>query len=609
MALCFGSLLLGFATFVFLLSTSSASAAVQHRGDSGVSLEQLISGVELNEQWQFHLGDKPEWSAPDFDDSTWETVSLPHRWRRDKAASPDTAVGWYRQRLTIELTELAQREQVVPLGIRLGSIYSAYELYAGGKFVAGVGKLPPHSDTAIDFNRQAVMAIPLSAISAEGELVLALRVWAGETAALSFAGGGPWRGQFELGSYGRLLISAFMSEMPRLHSSMFYILFGLYHLYLYFRNRQLKSFLWFGLIAIDIGLYGLMLSQWRDYLGWSFVLYQKLEYGSVYIIPALSIQLLWTLLGQKIGPFLRAYQLYFVVVALALLMTPGLNWHLLTMGLWQFSTVPAMVLAGGLVLRKAWFGYPEARTVALSVLIFIATCLNDIAVDNFDYHAVKLLPWGFLAVLVSMAVSLGNRLTATLNRLEDEVSQRTAELSELNQRLLESSLLDPLTGVYNRRGFAIQVEAEIKRQARSGRPFSIVLADVDHFKSVNDRFGHALGDYVLSQVASKLGEKIRDVDSVARWGGEEFILLLPETDSEGAAILAEKLRSIMAELPLEFEQQSLSITMTFGVAGYLPGESMDSCIARADAALYRGKADGRNAVKIASSQNLGRPPR
>jgi diguanylate cyclase (GGDEF)-like protein len=170
--------------------------------------------------------------------------------------------------------------------------------------------------------------------------------------------------------------------------------------------------------------------------------------------------------------------------------------------------------------------------------------------------------------------------------------------------LVEAARVDHLTGLLNRRGFTEEAETEIRRMFRSGKSFSLVLTDVDNFKSFNDRHGHVCGDHVLKRMASILEERTRDVDRIARWGGEEFILLLPETETEGAANLAEKLRESIAENVFEFDNQRLKITMTFGIASFRRGESLDTCIARADTALYHGKEGGRNKVMIGNYKGL-----
>jgi diguanylate cyclase (GGDEF)-like protein len=267
-------------------------------------------------------------------------------------------------------------------------------------------------------------------------------------------------------------------------------------------------------------------------------------------------------------------------------------------------TLPILVIAPWLVVREARAGNGEARTLLVGLLIFLATCVNDLLIDLAHLETSRLIPYGFIAIMLAMAVSLANRFTTMLNELEHEVAERTAELSAANALLAEAARVDPLTGLLNRRGFTEEADAEVVRALRTGRGFTVILADVDNFKNFNDSHGHACGDHVLKRVAAIFGSNVRDVDRVARWGGEEFILLLPETELEGAALLAEKLRQSIADNMFEFEGQRLRITMTFGIAGHSKGESLDACIARADTALYNGKEGGRNKVIVGDYKEL-----
>ena len=130
------------------------------------------------------------------------------------------------------------------------------------------------------------------------------------------------------------------------------------------------------------------------------------------------------------------------------------------------------------------------------------------------------------------------------------------------------------------------------------------MADLDDFKACNDRFGHACGDYVLEQLALLLREQSRDVDVLARWGGEEFVLLLPETGLEGGAVLAEKLRGVLERQLFQYQDCRLTLTMTLGVAGYEEGMMLDDCLLLADRALYDGKDSGRNRVQICTPAAL-----
>lgn len=168
------------------------------------------------------------------------------------------------------------------------------------------------------------------------------------------------------------------------------------------------------------------------------------------------------------------------------------------------------------------------------------------------------------------------------------------------QELREMATTDPLTRLRNRRSVLDTSSFEAAKQRRDGRPLSFVLCDVDHFKNVNDTHGHEAGDDVLMSVARVLRTGVREVDHAARWGGEEFLLLLPETTVSGATLVANRLREAIAELRVSSKAGPLQVTMTFGVSTLHADESIDQAIARADKALYAGKHAGRNRVEMSA---------
>jgi len=167
------------------------------------------------------------------------------------------------------------------------------------------------------------------------------------------------------------------------------------------------------------------------------------------------------------------------------------------------------------------------------------------------------------------------------------------EKKKLEEELRLLSYTDALTGAYNRRYLVQKLEEEIERAKRYGNEFSLILLDIDHFKKINDRYGHNAGDIVLKGVVKMIKERIRKVDTLARWGGEEFIIMLPNTPVEKAVILAEELRENLSKMTIPGIEK---VTASFGVAGYRPGDTVDSLVKRADDLMYTAKAEGRNCV-------------
>jgi diguanylate cyclase (GGDEF)-like protein len=178
------------------------------------------------------------------------------------------------------------------------------------------------------------------------------------------------------------------------------------------------------------------------------------------------------------------------------------------------------------------------------------------------------------------------------------------KLEKANIQLEEISRKDPLTSLSNRRDIIEKINYEIIRFERNKRHFSLVMGDIDDFKSINDNFGHDCGDYVLKELSKVIISILRKQDIVSRWGGEEFLLLLPETNSSGAKIAAEKVRKIIEDKVFNYNSKSMPITITFGVSEYSITKDIDSCIKEADTALYRGKKRGKNRVEIFDGKTI-----
>jgi diguanylate cyclase (GGDEF)-like protein len=173
------------------------------------------------------------------------------------------------------------------------------------------------------------------------------------------------------------------------------------------------------------------------------------------------------------------------------------------------------------------------------------------------------------------------------------------ENARLHHTIQRQATTDDLTALVNRRRFLEALDGEIVRAEALGTPVAIVLVDLDHFKLVNDRFGHQAGDELLRQFAARALAHLRDVDVAGRLGGEEFGVVVPETNAAGAAAAAERLRLSLAVLPLPAGAESALVTASFGVAERVPAEGASDLLRRADAALYQAKRAGRNRVVVA----------
>lgn len=176
-----------------------------------------------------------------------------------------------------------------------------------------------------------------------------------------------------------------------------------------------------------------------------------------------------------------------------------------------------------------------------------------------------------------------------------DLQQRATTMEETARTMRRLANTDALTGLANRRQAEEQLTRELRRAERYGRPFSVLMMDIDHFKALNDRFGHLAGDDVLVDVARRVERMVRAADTVARWGGEEFVLIAPETVAADAGRLAEMIRTHIDDHALADRYR---ISVSIGVASYRLGDTVQSIVARADAALYLAKRGGRNQVKM-----------
>jgi diguanylate cyclase (GGDEF)-like protein len=180
--------------------------------------------------------------------------------------------------------------------------------------------------------------------------------------------------------------------------------------------------------------------------------------------------------------------------------------------------------------------------------------------------------------------------------LRESLYKRGIELKEAYKRIEELAELDELTGAFNRRSIMRALDDEIARAHRTGTTCAVALIDLDWFKKINDMFGHPTGDEVLRTFAITMFANIRSIDKFGRYGGEEFLLILPETTDQAAERTLDRLRAIIADLDWSTISSSMTVTISAGIVMLRPGETPDSALARADAALYRAKGSGRNKV-------------
>jgi len=207
---------------------------------------------------------------------------------------------------------------------------------------------------------------------------------------------------------------------------------------------------------------------------------------------------------------------------------------------------------------------------------------------------------GYHNVSRSQNLDLIREYDRQIMRLEKlaRISDRyQSQLLHLNEELKALTLRDPLTGIGNRRYMAERLREEVERARRVGTDFSLAMLDIDRFKQVNDTLGHDVGDAVLCAVAEAVRATLRDYDIFARWGGEEFLIALPESGIDAATSVCERVRAAVAALRVGQGEGVISVTVSLGLTEYRPGETTADTLNRADAALRRAKAAGRNRIE------------
>ncbi len=201
---------------------------------------------------------------------------------------------------------------------------------------------------------------------------------------------------------------------------------------------------------------------------------------------------------------------------------------------------------------------------------------------------------GIALLLVTLLAVVAWRGFAVKSRLERELAQGNEELGEALATITRLAREDSLTGLLNRRAFLELAQHEIHRSNRTGEPLMLVMADIDNFKQLNDRYGHTVGDEVLRRIARRMARAVRELDIVCRWGGEEFIFLLPRTASTAARQVIERVRDHLGATPVETGAGRFKITLTFGIAAV--ESELETAIEDADRAMYRGKNAGRDRI-------------
>ena len=304
---------------------------------------------------------------------------------------------------------------------------------------------------------------------------------------------------------------------------------------------------------------------------------------SASILFAISHKIQSTI-GAKRGSFISAMVIiaYLMSLMIILVITGG---NAGTGPLWIFTVPPVTMFFTG--FRRGLF----ALTGFITIIIVLFAPDNALLATEYSYEFKTRLIYSFITI-------------SFLSAFYEYSRQRSYSTAMyLSEQFERQARYDPLTTILNRRGGQQQLEQELSRMQRNKKPFSITLADIDRFKSINDTFGHDAGDEVLKQVAGVFSSRLRAQDSLSRWGGEEFLFIFPETNEQEAKTVIEQIRENLSAEPIPLDGKSHRVTSSFGVCEISSSMTLTTALNLADQALYQAKNDGRNKVCTASLIN------
>ena len=443
----------------------------------------------LDMPWKFQVGDDPSWSEPDFDDSAWPQTVVPL-----PSAQRDNQARYLWLRLTLSVAQQAADAEDLgrdqpgdgwrpPLGLTLGKINSAYEVFVAGRKMGGVGAPPP--DAVVDFERHQVLALPPDAIDDRGHLVIALRVWRSEDIPLAI---GPLEGPFFIGPYGELVQEESHRELLQLLLAVLFGLVGCVHLEIYRRHRDHRGYLWFSLLALTFGLYSLLRTQWKYHLlSDDFGFLKELEHGILYGMSILFLQVLGTVLQRPLTRFERALQWANGALGIAVLTVPGLGFNVHVLPLWQIGAA----LVGGCALvgfaLEARDGNRDAWTAIFGCAVFAVTFAHDVALGMGMVDGGRWSGLGFLCLIASLGLVLAGRLHR-IHRELDALREDHHAASQANSAKstflanMSHEIRTPMTGILGAAELLLKDDLEPQAKERVG----IIRASADSLLTLID---------------------------------------------------------------------------------------------------------------------------
>jgi diguanylate cyclase (GGDEF)-like protein len=601
-------------------STKSAAAAP-------LMSEVLGKGTfALNGPWQFHPGDDPAWASPTFDSSDWEQLSADQPWGRQGHAHL-TGFAWYR--CSVALNFALNKTLGAPQGLSLlvPKIHDSYEIYWNGSLIGHNGKLPPRP---VWYISQPAQTFELGQVQ---QGVLAVRVWkapllSDDSGELGGFDAAPLIGNPEAIATAKAAYEFQWLRSRQLHfgANLLCAAIAFLSFLLWLRAPSRWVLLWTAGFAIVQPAILLLVNA---HLGWPY----SLAMGAGQPLHAVQDVSLWFLLlwllslheNRGLCRITRILAYIYTVGEVLDGVLVALSWNprwtgvaqvfdaVLTAFLLLFEALP-LVLVGYALFQRKQFDSARWLVAILAFLDEMMLFFSDTVKQGrqftgwpiadkigsplffLDGNGISLSTLAGALLLVAIVYAVYNSVREDQHR-QDVLELEKMELLRQSDRMRHHAEHDGLTGLWNHRVIVERLGEEMIRSLRDGTPLSVILADVDHFKKVNDTFGHLAGDLVLKEIGTVFMRTLRPYDCVGRYGGEEFLLILPNCGMASALTRGEQLRAAVQSARIRDGETLLQVTASFGVTSVLPSHNEAETVIRAvDAALYRAKSCGRNCV-------------
>lgn len=522
--------------------------------------------------WEFALGDPPG-GAAELDALPFRPVRVPGSWQA--AGIPAHGIGWYR--VTFDLDPSLA---IVPLAFATAQIRDVDEVWLDGQPIGRTGEFPPDYDKGTLVER--IYELPPSRSAVPGRHTLAVRVYnAGPR-------DGGITGTPRIDSVSTAFHARVAREAPRALLAAAFAALGLFSLFFFLRDRAQPDFLWFFLTTSATALFIVSwLSIWTT-SGLPLTFLFRVGHAGLFAVPAMTLVLFLRFFERPLGPLHRGVLALQAAGAAACLLWPRADdLYYILPAAYALGAVAAADVLHHLAVsarRRA----PHARLLFGATIVALGAALAD----------------GASVLGLSFGGSVGFALSGP--GFFVLVSAFLAAMADRLARLRLAASTDPLTGLANRVVLFDRIGLEIARARRHGHPVALAILDLDAFKEFNDRYGHVAGDRLLVAASHALSGAIRDTDLVARFGGDEFVVLLPEADATQAVGCLDRVRAGISGARIAGAERGASASA--GVAVFDPAVrasvSVSAWLRQADAALYAAKAAGRDRVLVAH----GAPP-